>query len=118
MRAVSQAADRPGLLGHDEIVFPPKPNFGYETDHPTRLSTYNPTVLESYFACRMQNAQGPVWTLLRLDAGVLNHRAPLAELSLYEALQLLGRTGKCFEAHVAQLRLEFRAFNDLAQLAV
>jgi hypothetical protein len=40
-------------------------------------------------------------TLLRLDAGVLNHLAPLAKLDLYEVLKLLRRTGERLEAYAA-----------------
>src|SRR5688572_24029794 len=55
---------------------------------------------------------------LRLDAGVLDHPAPLGELDFHEIIHLLRRTGKRLEAGRAQLLLDLRAVDDLAQLGV
>jgi hypothetical protein len=72
-------------------------------------------------ALRTSRAIGPAWVaqcedwlLVRLDAGVLDHFAPLDELRLHVISQLFGRAGKTLKAHVLELRLDVRAVDDLA----
>src|SRR5262249_50110680 len=55
---------------------------------------------------------------IRLDASVLDHLTPFAELDLDEVVQFLGRTRKRFEAHVAEIGFHLAAVDDLAQLGV
>src|ERR1700688_1099558 len=55
---------------------------------------------------------------LRLDVGVLDHLAPLAELNFYEVAKLALCAGKTLEADVAEFRLGVRAVDDLAQRGV
>src|SRR5262244_3416337 len=56
--------------------------------------------------------------LIRLDASVLDHLTPLAELDLDEVVQFLGRTRKRFEAHVAEIGFHLAAVDDLGNLTV
>src|ERR1700730_14705202 len=56
--------------------------------------------------------------LLRLDAGVPDHLAPLVQLDLDEVPELLGRAGKRLEADVAEFRVDVRIIDDLAQLLI
>src|SRR6266699_2944051 len=56
--------------------------------------------------------------LLRLDAGVSDHLAPLVQLDLDEVPELLGRAGKRLEADVAEFRFDVRIIDDLAQLLI
>src|SRR5262245_42317342 len=68
---------------------------------------------------RARQAPRPaVPVLLRLDAGVLDHLTPLAELYLDEVLQFLVRARKRFEAYVAEIGFHLAAVDDLAQLPV
>src|SRR5262249_44611550 len=59
-----------------------------------------------------------VTDLLRLDAGVLDHLAPFAELVLDQHRKLLGRARKSLEARIGENRLHLRAVDDLAQLRI
>src|SRR5262245_63734094 len=54
---------------------------------------------------------------IRIDAGVLDHLSPHAELDLDESPQLLGRAGKSLEADGFELGLDVRAVDDVAQRA-
>src|SRR5260370_442955 len=56
--------------------------------------------------------------LFRLDAGVLDHLAPFAELVLDQLRELLGRARECLETRIAESRFHLGAVDDLAQLGV
>src|SRR5690348_700093 len=56
--------------------------------------------------------------LTRLDAGLLDHLLPLAELDLDEVAELAGRAGKGLEAHRLEPALDGRVIDDPPQLLV
>src|SRR5690348_8369452 len=53
-----------------------------------------------------------------LDPGVRDHLAPIVELNLDVAAELVRRRGERLEADGLELRLDVRVVDDLAQLAV
>src|SRR5215510_3300095 len=63
-------------------------------------------------------AQSGLRLLLWLDAGILDHLAPFAELVLDQHRELLGRARKGLEPGIAESRLHPGAVDDLAQLRV
>src|SRR5262249_26293146 len=71
-----------------------------------------------YSATRISLRSIRATTLLWLDAGVLDHLAPFAELVLDQLRELPGRARKRLEPGIAESRLHLRAVDDLAQLGV
>src|SRR5262245_48977642 len=66
-------------------------------------------------AVPLGRATGRAVASIRLDASVLDHLFPLAELDLDEFLQLPGRTGERLEACRTQLQLDLVAIDDFAE---
>jgi len=69
-------------------------------------------------ATRAPRVLYPVPASIRLNAGILDHFAPVNELGLHVVSQLLRRAGKSLEAYVLEFCLHIRAVDDLAQRPV
>ncbi|HEY2527733.1 MAG TPA: hypothetical protein VGJ20_07235 [Xanthobacteraceae bacterium] len=82
VRAVARAADRRGVLGDDEIVFPPEPDFGYGSTPRNALT----------FA--MMGCDGVHYAILKIE-GAVTDESPVIHVSpmdFSEPYAVLGET--------------------------
>src|SRR5215831_9369829 len=88
VRAVAQAADRRGVLGEDEIVFPPEPDFGYEST-PLNALTFG-----------AMGVDGVHYAILKID-GAVTDESPVIHVSPMDFSKPYAVLGETFLAYLA-----------------
>jgi hypothetical protein len=88
VRAVAQAADRRGVLGEDEIVFPPEPDFGYEST-PRNALTFG-----------AMGVDGVHFAILKID-GAVTDESPVIHVSPMDFSKPYAVLGETFLAYLA-----------------
>lgn len=86
--AVAQAADRRGVLGDDEIVFPPEPDFGYEST-PRNALTFG-----------TMGVDGVHFAILKID-GAVTDESPVIHVSPMDFSEPYAVLGETFLAYLA-----------------
>src|SRR5215475_1415142 len=88
VRAVAQATDRRGVLGEDEIVFPPEPDFGYEST-PRNALTFG-----------AMGVDGVHFAILKID-GAVTDESPVIHVSPMDFSKPYVVLGETFLAYLA-----------------
>jgi hypothetical protein len=88
VRAIAYAADRRGVLGDDEIIFPPEPDFGYESTPRNALT----------FAA--MGVDGVHYAILKID-GAVTDESPVIHVSPMDFSEPYAVLGETFLAYLA-----------------
>jgi hypothetical protein len=88
VRAIAQAADRRGVLGNDEIVFPPEPDFGYDST-PRNALTFG-----------AMGVDGVHYAILKID-GAVTDESPVIHVSPMDFSGPYAVLGESFLAYLA-----------------
>jgi len=88
VRAIEQAADREGVLGKDEVVFPPEPDFGYQSTPLNALT----------FAA--MGVDGVHYAILKID-GKITDKSPVIHVSPMDFSEPYAVLGESFLAYLA-----------------
>jgi hypothetical protein len=88
VRAIAQTADRRGVLGDDEIVFPPDPDFGYDSTPPNALT----------FGA--MGVDGVHFAILKID-GAVTDESPVIHVSPMDFSRPYAVLGESFLAYLA-----------------
>jgi hypothetical protein len=88
VRAIAQAADRRGVLGTDEIVFPPEPDFGYDRT-PRNALTFG-----------AMGVDGVHYAILKID-GAVTDESPVIHVSPMDFSKPYAVLGESFLAYLA-----------------
>ena len=88
VRAVAQAADQRGVLGDDEIVFPPEPDFGYEST-PRNALTFG-----------AMGVDGVHYAILKIE-GAVTDESPVIHVSPMDFSEPYAVLGETFLAYLS-----------------